>query len=493
MTSVPKLPASEVDVAIVGAGFAGLGMAIQLKRHTDQSFVVLERGASVGGTWRDNTYPGVACDVPSHLYSFSFLPKPDWTRVYSPGAEILDYLQRAALEEGILPHLHLGTEMTATSWDSERRRWTVETGNGQVVASYLVVATGHLADERLPDIPGIEGFTGSVFHSSRWDHDTSLTNKRVGVVGTGASAIQIVPSIVDDVSQLVVFQRSAAYVQPRRDRPYSAGERTAFARDPELAAAVRADLFWNFETQYAARRREEPFLSTARQTALTHLHTQVADPELRRKLTPGYEIGCKRALVSNDFYPALTQSHVTLEDSALARFEGSTAISTAGHRFELDCVVLATGFEATEPRIAPLIRARDGRTLADHWQDGMHALDSIAVPSFPNMFILDGPNTGLGHNSAIFIIESQLQYVMSALNYGAQSSAEVLEAKPSAEADYMSRLTERTAGTVWLEGGCRNWYVDPRSERVTVLWPDFAHRFRDQNSAFVPERYEVTS
>ncbi|WGY00402.1 NAD(P)/FAD-dependent oxidoreductase [Nocardioides sp. QY071] len=491
-TDAPTLPI-EVDVAIVGAGFAGIGMAIQLQRQGEHTYVVLERGDGVGGAWRANTYPGVACDVPSHLYSYSFRPNPDWSRVYSPGQEIREYLEAAVADEGITPHLHLDTEMGAARWDAARHRWQVETARGAVLASYLVVATGHLADERMPDVAGLEDFGGPVFHSARWDHATSLAGKRVGVVGTGASAIQIVPSIVDEVAELVLFQRSAPYVQPRRDRAYSAGERAAFARDDALRASVRADLFWTFESTYAARRLEEPYLGTTKRAALEHLQHQVADPDLRRRLTPDYELGCKRVLVSNVYYPALTREHVTVEDAALERLEPGRAISAAGRAFDLDCIVLATGFEATEPHIAPAIQGADGRSLADHWSNGMHALDSITVPSFPNMFLLDGPNTGLGHNSVIFIIESQLQYVLSALAHAAAAGIGVIDAKAAAEADYLDQVAERSNGTVWLDGGCRNWYVDPRSDRITVLWPDFAHVFRERNSTFEPSRYEVTA
>ncbi|MEU9888923.1 NAD(P)/FAD-dependent oxidoreductase [Sphaerisporangium sp. NPDC051011] len=482
----------EVDVVIVGAGFAGLGLAIRLQRRSEQSFVVLERAGDVGGTWRDNTYPGVACDVPSHLYSYSFLPNPNWSRVYSPGSEILDYLRRAAENEGLTPHLRLDTEMTGAHWDSRRRRWVVETPRGIYRGRFLVVATGHLADERLPDVRGIEDFEGTIFHSARWNHEASLANRRVGVVGTGASAIQIVPSIVDVVSRLVLFQRSAPYVNPRRDRLYSDGERRMFARDPETRRALRADLFWTFEASYAARRKLEPYLSTAKRVALDHLHAQVSDPDLRRRLTPDYELGCKRVLVSNDYYPALTKPHVTVEDAALARLTPTEAVSAAGNAYELDCVILATGFEATEPRVAPLIRGADGRPLADHWMNGMRSLDSIAVPGFPNMFVLDGPNTGLGHNSVIFVIEAQIDYVLSALRFAALRGVGTIEPRRSAAIEYTEFLRRRSAGTVWLDGGCRNWYVDPRSGDLTVVWPDFAHAFRERNAVFAPERYVLT-
>jgi cation diffusion facilitator CzcD-associated flavoprotein CzcO len=492
VSPTPAAP-TEVDTVIVGAGFAGLGLAIRLLRDGERSFVVLERADDVGGAWRANTYPGVACDVPSHLYSYSFLPNPDWSRVYSPGSEIQDYLRRAAADEGVTPHLRLGTEVVAARWDAPTARWQVETTHGPYLSRYLVLATGHLADERLPDVPGIEEFTGPVFHSARWDHEAPLAGQRVGVVGTGASAIQIVPAIVDRVDQLVLFQRSAPYVTPRRDRPYSDGERRLFARDPEHQRALRADLFWGFEAMYAARRRQEPFVSNSRNVALGHLHSQVTDPDLRRKLTPDYEIGCKRVLVSNDYYPALTRDHVTVEDSALASLTSTGAVSAAGRSYDLDCLVLATGFEATEPRIAPLIRGADDRTLAEHWSSGMHSVDSATVPGFPNLFLLDGPNTGLGHNSAIFIIEAQLDYVLDALAYARDHDLVSFDPLTSAAEEYAEALAQRSDGMVWLSGSCRNWYVDPRNGRLTVVWPDFAHAFRDHNAQFAPERYQLTA
>ncbi|MBN9112431.1 MAG: NAD(P)/FAD-dependent oxidoreductase [Pseudonocardia sp.] len=482
---------TEVDVIIVGAGFAGLGMAIRLARSGEHSFLVLERGADVGGTWRDNTYPGVACDVPSHLYSFSFLPNARWSRVFSPGGEIQEYLRRAAEDEGILPNVRLNADMLAGTWDAVGQRWTVTTSGGVYTGRYLVLAAGHLADEKLAQIPGMDSFSGELFHSARWNHDVSLEGKRVGVVGSGASAIQIVPAVAHQVRELVVFQRSAPWVVPRMDGAYTEAEKRLFERAPETIQDLRNDIFWTFEQQYAARRKIEPFFSAIRKFATRHLHDQVPEGELRRRLTPDYDLGCKRMLISSDYYPALQQPHVTLEASPLAKIDGTTAVSAAGNSFELDVLVFATGFEAAEPPFAHHVTGKDGRSLAAHWAAGMHALNSTAVPGFPNMFVLNGPNTGVGHTSTLFLIETQVEFVLSAMAHARAGDIGTVEATSVAEAGYQQEVRDRSAGTVWVDGGCKNWYVDPRSGDLTVIWPDFAYVFRDRNGSFDPDGYEL--
>lgn len=477
---------------VIGAGFAGLGMGIQLKRRGEDDFVILERADDVGGTWRDNTYPGAACDVPSHLYSFSFRPNPDWSRMYPPGWEIQQYMRDCAEQEGLVPHLHLNTNMEDASWDEGRGIWQVRTNRGVFTADYLVTGTGHLADEHFPDIPGLDGFTGHRFHSARWDHSVDLAGQRIGVVGTGASAIQVIPELAKIASELVVFQRTPAYVIPRRERTFTDGERRLFRRDPQSMRDLRSELFWGGENNYAQRRAIPQFLDAAKAEALSHLTSQVTDPGLREKLTPRYEPGCKRVLISNAYYPALTAPVTTVETSALSRLDGGRAVAASGAEYELDAIVFATGFEATEPPFAEVVHGRGGLNLSEHWQQGMQAYDSISVAGFPNLFIINGPNTSLGHNSIVYIIEAQVEYILGALDHARAEGFQVMEPTREAEDAYVERIQRNAAGTVWIDGGCQSWYVDQRSGKLTLIWPDFGYAFRDENARFSPEGYELT-
>jgi len=478
-------------IIIVGSGFGGLGMAMRLKQKGIQDFVVLERAQDIGGTWRDNVYPGVACDVPSHLYSFSYLPKADWSRVYSPGGEIWEYLRECVRRTGLPPHIHFGAEMLNARWDEAGRRWQVETPQGIWRGRYLVTATGVLADAHIPGIPGIESFRGRAFHSARWDHSVSFEGKRVGVVGSGASAIQIVPEVAKVAGEVVVFQRSEPYIIPRPDRAYTEAEKRMFARLPDAMKALRSDIFWTGEYAFAQRRAVPAFVAEARKLALDHLAVQVPDKALRESLTPNYEIGCKRVLISNDYYPTFRQDHVTLETSALARIDDGAAVAASGARYELDVLVFATGFEAVKPPVAYRVNGHGNVNLAAQWEQGMQAYDSIAISGFPNLFMLLGPNTGLGHHSMVYIIEAQVDYILGALDYASAKGIEVIEARPEAEDAYVAQLQRRSAGTVWVEGGCKTWYRDPKSDRLTVLWPDFAYAFRDENGTFHPAGYQA--
>lgn len=493
MTTNTTTMTRDVKSLIIGSGFAGLGMAIQLKRRGDDDFAILERANDVGGTWRDNDYPGAACDVPSHLYSFSFRPNPDWSRVYSPGPEIQAYLRACAKDEGLLEHIHFGADMQDASWDESSRRWRVSTPLGLFTAQFLITGTGHLADERFPSVPGIETFTGDKFHSARWDHSTSLEGKRIGVVGTGASAIQVIPELARTSAELVVFQRTPAYVIPRVERSYTEGEKRLFRRDPSAISALRSDLFWTGENNYAQRRGVPQYLEAARSMALGHLAAQITDPELREVLTPDYEPGCKRLLISNTYYPALQAETTTVEASALDRIEGSRVVASSGADYELDVLVFATGFEATEPPFAALVHGRDGLNLSEHWKSGMQAHDSVTVSGFPNMFVLNGPNTSLGHNSIVYIIESQVNYVLGAIDHADALDIEILEPSSRAEEAYVEQIQAAAQGTVWIDGGCKSWYVDERSGRLTLIWPDFGFAFRDANGTFKPGGYLSTA
>lgn len=483
----------EVDTIIVGSGIGGLGMGIRLARETERSFLILERADDVGGTWRDNTYPGVACDIPSHLYSYSFRPKTDWGRFYAGGEEIHRYLSDAARQEGLLPHLRFATDVLEMRWQPDSARWELETTTGNYRCRVLVMAAGRLSEARIPEIPGLAGFPGPVFHSSAWDHSVDLAGKRVGVVGTGASAIQIAPSIAGVAESVVLFQRTPAYVVPRADRTYTEGEKLFFARVPGAIERLRSQLFWDAEAGFAKRVGLPSEVAEFREVALGHLASQVADPTVRAQLTPDYEIGCKRVALSDEFYPAISCGAVQLESSALESLEGDRATAASGADYELDVLVLATGFQTTRPPFATRVFGRGGLALSERWSEGMVAHASTTVAGFPNLFVIDGPNASLGHNSAVHMIETQIAFILGALDHLEIVNGEVLEVSREAEDAYVGELDRRSASTVWLTGGCTSWYVDDRSDRLTLLWPDFAFAFRDEVGTFDPQGYRVSA
>lgn len=493
MPDAGALPVIDVETVIVGAGFGGLGMGIQLVRQGITSFVVLERSGDVGGTWRDNVYPGVACDIPAHLYSYSFRPKPDWSHYYARGPEILEYLRCCAREEGLTSHLRLGTSATEMRWHDRTQRWHVTTNRGTYRCEILVMAAGRLSEPRIPGIPGLESFQGPVFHTSRWDEQAELAGKRIGVVGTGASAVQMVPHLAAIAESIVLFQRSAPYVVPRADRPYSDEEKRAFARVPELAARLRSQLFWRAEVGFAARAETPEYVQRLRSQALNHLENDVADPTLRAQLTPGYSIGCKRVLLSDDFYLALSRPNVTLEPSPFESVDGTTAVSADGAKHDVDVLVFATGFHSARPPFAENVFGLNGLSLSSRWAEGMVSYASTAVHGFPNMFIINGPNASLGHNSAIAMIEAQITYILQALEYRASAEDGRLHVRPGAEESYVRNLDRLSASTVWTNGGCDSWYLDAGSGRQTLLWPGFAYEFRDNLAEFDRSAYYYSS
>ncbi|SIS03038.1 flavin-containing monooxygenase [Williamsia sterculiae] len=477
----------EVDVVIAGAGFAGIGMGIRLRRRGRESFVILERADEVGGTWRDNSYPGVGSDVPAHVYSFSFRPPGDWASVFATGTEIRQYLQRAVDDEDLADHLRLGCELIDARWSAQRQRWLVETGDGPIVARVLITAFGRLTEPHTPDVPGLESFAGERFHTSRWRHDSDLDGARIGVVGTGASAVQVVPHLAGRAHELVVFSRSAPYVLPRNDRRYTDAER-AELRTGAAASALREQIFADADTAFVQRRSGRPEIAEIRSRALGHLAAEVTDDRLRAQLTPDYEIGCKRIVFSDDWYRTLQARHVTVEPSALQEVRGSEAVAASGSRYRLDALILATGFDAARPTFARRITGRGDVTLYEHWSAGMVSYASTTVHGFPNMFVLDGPNAALGHNSAIFMIETQIDYVLGAVDHLAATGTAVIEVTAAAEDGYTREIERRSAGTVWMQG-CRNWYVDAGTGRLTLLWPGTGASFRELNGTFDPGPY----
>jgi cation diffusion facilitator CzcD-associated flavoprotein CzcO len=473
---------TRVEVAIVGAGFAGLGMAIALRKSGRPDFVVLERAASVGGTWRDNTYPGVACDVPSHLYGFAAHPNPSWSATYAPGDEIRSYLENVVDAEGLRDRLRLRTAMRWAHWDAAHEVWRIGTGTAApgdrddvIVADVLVLACGRLTEPTIPRITGLEDFPGPVFHSARWDHSADLAGARVGIVGTGASAIQIVPELARTAAHITLFQRTPAWIVPRGGDSYSDADRARFAATPQALEALRADLYAEGEARFASRSGDSDAAAEAEAVARAHLERQVADPVLRAALTPDYAFGCKRVLLSDEFYPTVASGAVTVVRGALTAVEGSTLVGSDGSRHKADVLVLATGFASTRQPYADLVSGEEGETLAAHWSGGMTAFASTVVAGFPNLFVLNGPNASLGHSSSVLMIEEQAAYVTRVLD---GRGGRVLRVDPEAERAYTDEIGRAAASTRWMTGGCRNWYVDERSGRLTLLWPGTVDAFR---------------
>ncbi|MTE19433.1 NAD(P)-binding protein [Streptomyces sp. TRM43335] len=484
-----------VRVAVIGSGFGGLGAAVRLRRAGVTDFVVLERRDSVGGTWRDNSYPGCACDVPSHLYSFSFAPNPEWPRNFSGQEHIRAYLERVADTFGLRPHLRFGAEVTEARWDFETLRWEVETTDGTLTADMLVSATGPLSDPKIPDIPGLDGFTGKVFHSARWDHDYDLRDKRVAMIGTGASAIQIVPAIQPVVGRLTVFQRTPPWVMPRMDREISDFERRLHAKVPSTRALRRRMLWLIRELQVGAFTKHPARMGLVEKLAKRHMTKVVKDPELRAKLTPDYRIGCKRILLSNTYYPALVQPNVDVVASGLKEVRGNTLVASDGTETEVDAVIFGTGFHVTDMPIAHRIRGVDGTTLAESWKDGMEALRGSTATGFPNFMTIIGPNTGLGNSSMILIIEAQLNYMIDYLRQlgtltTAGAGRAALDARPEAVRSWNDRLQERMKRTVWTTGGCDSWYLDAQGRNTTV-WPGTTGEFHRVTRQVDLTEYEV--
>ncbi|MEU0073667.1 NAD(P)/FAD-dependent oxidoreductase [Streptomyces sp. NPDC006332] len=480
-----------VRVAVIGSGFGGLGAAVRLRRMGVTDFVVLERAGSVGGAWRDNTYPGCACDVPSHLYSFSFAPNPDWPRTFSGQEHIRAYLEHVTDVFGLRPHLRLHSEVKRMVWNGERLCWDIETVGGPLSADMVVSATGPLSDPRIPDIPGLTSFSGTVFHSARWDHDADLRGKRVAVVGTGASAIQIVPAIQPEVARLTLFQRTPPWVLPRVDRAISGAER-ALHRALPFTAQARRGLLWGIrELQVQAFTKRPDELGLVERVAGRAMARSIKDPALRAKLTPDYRIGCKRILLSGTYYPALAQPNVDLVASGLSEIRGSTLVAADGTETEADAIVFGTGFHVTDMPIADRVVGADGRTLAESWKDGMEALRGASAAGFPNWMTVIGPNTGLGNSSMILMIESQLNYMADYVRQlNVLGGRVALDARPGAVRAWNDRVQERMKRTVWSTGGCTSWYQDA-SGRNTTIWPGTTTEFRRATRRVVLGEYHV--
>lgn len=480
--------ASHSRILIVGAGFSGLAMARRFLLDGESDLVVIEQADEVGGTWRDNTYPGCGCDVPSHLYSFSFAPNPSWSKAFSPGPEIQSYIKGVASELGLRRLIRFGCRMESARWDGEAGLWRVETGEGEMTAEILVSAVGGLSTPAIPDIPGLGRFSGPVFHSARWDHSFDIVGKRVAVIGTGASAIQVVPAIRPDVERLVVFQRTPPWIMPRGNRQITGLERRLFRRFPAVQRLLRAAFYWGREVYVLPLLR--PWLSKlGERMARRHLERSVPDPVIRERLTPDYAFGCKRILPSDEWYPALTAPNVDLVTSGIAEVGADSVTDSEGVEHRVDAIVLCTGFMATDTPLGDWITGREG-TLHEVWQGSPVALDATTIPGFPNFFMFTGPNSGLGHTSILVMTEAQAEYIAAAVR--AIPPGATIEARPGAQRDWQEMIDRMSSKTVWVAGGCQSWYLDDTGRNATI-WPSFAHRFRRRLERFDRTRYRFLS
>ena len=486
-----RLPA-QVEIALVGAGFGGLGAAIRLKQAGYEDFVVLERGSDVGGTWHHNTYPGCQCDIPSNLYSFSFAPKPDWTHSYPEQPQIKRYLRDCAERFGVLGRVRLNCELLEAAWDAESGRWSIETSDGPLSAKVLIAAPGLLSEPAVPQLPGLESFEGTVFHTARWDHEHDLSGERVALIGTGATAIQVGPRIRPKVARLYVFQRTPGWCLPHPDRAIQPAVKRLYAAVPGVQRMVRALTYGLLETLAVGMTRDQRLLWLQEATARALLRVQVRDPELRTRLTPDYRIGCKRVLLSNEWYPMMVAENTELVTTPIREIRSRSIVTSDGTERELDSIVLATGFRPGDLPIAHRLRGAEGRSLAEVWKGSPQAYLGTAVSGFPNLFLLYGPNTNLGHSSIVYMLESQITYVLQAVAMLHRPDVKALDVRSSVQDAYNEEIARRAERTVWNSGGCASWYLDENG-RNSIMWPDFTFRYRRLLERFDPAAYEVQS
>ncbi len=473
---------------IIGSGFSGLAAAIRLKQEGESDFLLLERSHEIGGVWRDNTYPGCACDVPSHLYSFSFAPNPEWSHKFARREEIHQYLKdclgRFQLEE----YIRFNHEMSRAEWNEETGEWRVETAGGIYIARFLILATGNLSEAVIPPLRGLETFSGEVFHSAHWPTGFSAKDRKVIVVGTGASAIQFIPQIAEAAKSVTIFQRTPAWILPRKDRLISSMKKHLFRKIPFLQKLTRLGIYLKLEIAVIAFLHPH-LMKNAQKKALAHLHAQVPSENLRNKLKPKYTMGCKRILLSDDYYPALNKSNVSLVTSQIQEVRADGILDVQGTFYAADSLIFATGFKTQESPVAARVFSK-GVSLSQTWSGTPRAYLGMMVSGFPNLFLMNGPNTGLGHSSMVYMYEAIAVQLLKAVEYVAQKDADILEVRSSEQDEYCRRLAQQMHITVWEVGGCKSWYLDSKGIN-TALWPDFSFSFRRLLKKFRPTAFEV--
>ncbi len=479
----------DVRVAVVGSGFGGIGAAIRLREAGIEDMVVLERAGEVGGTWRENTYPGCACDVPSHLYSFSFALNPDWSRMFAPQEEILDYLRRTVRERGVEEKFRFDADVRSAHWDDDAQRWRIDTGAGPLTAQVLLTATGPLSQPSIPDIPGLHDFEGTMFHSAEWDHGHDLSGERVAVIGTGASSAQFIPHVQRTAGSMDVFQRTPPWVLPRPDFAHGPRTRALFRRFPGVQRALRMGVYYFAEGLVYGLTKDQRALRPNEALGRALLRRQVRDPVLREKLTPDYRIGCKRIVFANDYYRALAQPNADVITDGIREVVPDGIVTVDGRHRPYDTILLGTGFKVWGQAASERVIGRDGRSLREAWEpSGPVAYRGTAVSGFPNHFLLIGPNTGLGNNSMINIIEAQLEFVVDALRTMERSNLASVEVRPDAQELHNEEIQEKMVGTVWTGGGCKSWYLTEDGINRT-LWPSYSDAFKRQLAHFHPEDF----
>jgi cation diffusion facilitator CzcD-associated flavoprotein CzcO len=476
-------------VVVIGAGFGGLGAAYELTKGGLADVTVLEKAGDIGGVWRENTYPGAACDVPSNLYSYSFARKTDWGRRYAEQPDILGYIHDTADRLGLRDLVRTGVEVTSAEYDDSAATWRVATSSGETFeADVLIPAVGQLSRPALPPIPGLDTFEGPSFHSAEWRHDVDLTGRRVAVLGTGASAIQFVPRIREVAGRVIVFQRSAPYVVPKLDRAYTDAHHAAFRKVPGFVEAMRGAIWETTELLGLALTKVAPLARVLHVLASANLKRRIKDPVLRAKLTPDYPIGCKRVLFSSAWYPALASDNVQVETDAVEEVTATGVRAADGRLHEVDVIIYGTGFKATEFLAPMTITGRDGRDLHSEWADGARAHLGISVPGFPNMFLIYGPNTNLGSSSVILMMEQQARYIRQVVEEIARGGvARAFEVRPAVEAAYDAEVQARLDEGVWTD--CDSWYRTA-SGRVTTNWPGLVHEYQRRTRVAVLADYE---
>lgn len=464
------------QIAIVGAGFAGIGLAMRLRMRNHDAFTIFDKADDFGGVWRDNTYPGAGCDVPSHLYSFSFARKATWTRHFPKQPEILDYLHQCVRQFDLRANFRPNTEIRSARWNEAERSWTLTAANGdRHTADHLVLGLGQLSRPRWPTIEGLDTFQGTTFHSARWNHDHDLSGERVAVIGNGASAVQFVPEIVGDVEMLYQFQREPNWMLPKPDAPFTAEEIARFQKFPGLERLHRTKIYATFEARFGALRANSRAAAIARDMAQRTINHQVPDPALRAVLTPHYPVGCKRILISNDYLPALGRDNVEVVTDPITAVTPDAVVTADGTHRAVDTIIAATGFSTSNFLGSMQITGRGGQDLAATWRDGASAYRGIAVPSFPNLYFQYGPNTNLGHNSIVFMLEGQFRWILDAIDHSVANGGRPIEVRPQAAQRWDAKITKALSKTVW-EGDCSSWYKDARG-RVVNNWPSWTFSY----------------